>query len=608
MSRNPDPDYPFKMVERRSRGHLYAATKKRIPSTTSDKIISTDIFWGKLEETEANDDFKYRFIPNKSFCLLEEAERSRFIFPPDWDISEYNKLKDKQISLAAEIIGVVDSSTLYGDIWLMNTIAEKTGLLADLAKVFDGNRVKVEDTLTLAYHMYLTRFSWNRIHDWQRIAKTPTPESRPLTSGYITEFAQSITEKHRSSLLRLRLNKAADDDLICIDTTTHSAYGGKRLSDIDWGNNKDDKQLPCTVDVLAYSLKEHQPVYYRSLPGNMVDIHTPKLIMDEMKALGFKNSFISVTDRGFDSDDLLQWHIKNRFPFITMGKIGTRYINKYIPEFEYVGIPCDMDMDYDEMLYYRQHKEDYTFIDTDGNEYSGEITVNLYFNPKFIGQKQFNLKKDIQEEADQLINYGGQQKPMSDEEVKKFKYHKIERDEQSLVVTGFTEKHEKVSKAKRSVGFFAVLTYQVDLDPVETLKTYELRQEQENCFEIEKEQMDQDKQDVWTEGSKTGRKFITFVGNTLICYARNMWKKDPELFDTFDSTAAIFDRMRSIRFLSHPACPTQITPLVGDQVLVAKKFEMTVPDEALPQKEREAKPKVSKKKASKKAPRKHVNY
>ncbi|MBR2810369.1 MAG: hypothetical protein IKD69_03220, partial [Solobacterium sp.] len=101
MSRNPDPDYPFKMVERRSRGHLYAATKKRIPSTTSDKIISTDIFWGKLEETEANDDFKYRFIPNKSFCLLEEAERSRFIFPPDWDISEYNKLKDKQISLAA---------------------------------------------------------------------------------------------------------------------------------------------------------------------------------------------------------------------------------------------------------------------------------------------------------------------------------------------------------------------------------------------------------------------------------------------------------------------------------------------------------------------------
>ena len=67
-----------------------------------------------------------------------------------------------------------DVNRFYGDIWLLEQVALKTGIRQDLSTVFEGNAEMVNDILTLAFFPYLTGYTYNRLARWQRIAKAPS--------------------------------------------------------------------------------------------------------------------------------------------------------------------------------------------------------------------------------------------------------------------------------------------------------------------------------------------------------------------------------------------------------------------------------------------------
>ena len=612
MPRHRNPDYERTLTLRTSRNRLYASAKKLYTSDEDGKTRITDVYWGTLEELpEGTGEFRYYFRPNHAYMLLSQEERDNFIYPSDWDLTECEKLNQKTEDRYQAIISAVDESFLYGDIMLMNRIAQDTKMLSHLKKVFDGNEVMVQDTLTLAYHMFLTKHSWNRVDKWQKIEKTPSPISeRMLTVPYITRFTQSITEQNRSDLIRLRMRMIDNDDLVCIDSTTHSGYGGKRLSEIDFGYNKDDKQLPCTVEAMAYSMNCHMPVYYQTFQGNMVDIRTTELVMEELHSLGFQNKVVSCTDRGYFCDDELQWHIKKGIPLLTFAKVDSSIVKKHIPDIMYTGAPSGMTIDPAEKIYYGQYDEPYSFIDTDGTEYIDNLKINLYFNPNFRPPKQTEMDIKIQEERRILAEYTATKRYMSDEEVKKFRYHTVKRDRETCEAIEFSTNEKKIRNVQKCFGFYAIVTYGLEeYEPIPVLKIYALRGEQEQCFEIMKEINGMDKHSCWSEDGMYGRRFITFVGNCMVSYARSQWRNDQELFDKFDSTMEMFDEMRPIKWISHKGSKPRITPLVKDQILVAEKFSLDIPDYALPVKERTTKSKKTSHKVRRKTPlKKHSSY
>ena len=84
--------------------------------------------------------------------------------------------------------------------------------------VFEGNKEKVDDIMTLAMFPYISSYSYSRLARWQRYTKTPS--AREMSPGDITRLTQSITEKDRQALLRLRSERIGKMELCAVDSTS----------------------------------------------------------------------------------------------------------------------------------------------------------------------------------------------------------------------------------------------------------------------------------------------------------------------------------------------------------------------------------------------------
>ena len=131
------------------------------------------IHWGCFDPQ------KKTFTPNLAFLLLTPEERKKYIFPEDWDLTAIETMAGMRGP--GRLPQTRHGDRLYGDVWLLEQIAEKTGLRKDLLTVFDGNEEVVDMVLTLAMFPYISRYSYNRLPRWQRIVRTPCEE--PLTAS-----------------------------------------------------------------------------------------------------------------------------------------------------------------------------------------------------------------------------------------------------------------------------------------------------------------------------------------------------------------------------------------------------------------------------------------
>ena len=169
-----------------------------------------------------------------------------------------------------------DSNLLYGDIWLLEQVAERTGLRSDLIKAFDGNKEMADAILTMAMYQVANGGSFNRMAHWQRIEKVPF--KTPLTAQLITHLTQKVTEANRMELFRLRMARVKDGDLCALDSTSRSAYGDS-LADIMWGNNKEHLPLRQTTDVIVYNLATHMPLPYRYMPLSAAPVPSSSVLL-----------------------------------------------------------------------------------------------------------------------------------------------------------------------------------------------------------------------------------------------------------------------------------------------------------------------------------------
>ena len=153
-----------------------------------------------------------------------------------------------------------------------------------------------------------------------------------------------------------------------------------------------------------------------------------------------------------------------------------------------------------------------------------------------------------------------------------------------------------------TAGFFASKTIGVDMDPLQAMNNYGMRDEQEKCFALQKGPLGHDRLRTWSEGGKRGRMFIYFVGLILASYVRSVWQKDDVLRKKFSSTEAVLAEMRTIRCIEHTGKMKFITPFVGSQVAICKAFGFTIPDGCAPVYVSKAKP-VSRKRGRPASPK-----
>jgi transposase len=162
-----------------------------------------------------------------------------------------------------------------------------------------------------------------------------------------------------------------------------------------------------------------------------------------------------------------------------------------------------------------------------------------------------------------------------------YRYFNVSYNQATRVIESYTPNDKKIAKARLVSGFFSIITHKLELTAMETLETYQLRDEQEKYFQQMKDQMSADRQRNWSEEGKTGRLFILFVSMIISSYVRHIWKST-ELHEHFTSSLEILDEMRSIRCIEHMNREKFITPFIGDQIGICKAFGFEVPKGCAP--------------------------
>lgn len=573
MARPVDPNAQYRVKPHVMKGYIYASTQPPyIDKNTGEKKYRY-IHWGTVDEDR-------KFIPSTPFYLASPEERAKLIFPEDWDISEAEKLTGLR-KPGRPSYDVDCQNRLYGDVWLLEQVANKTGIRRDLETVFNGNREIVDDILTLAMFPYLTQFTYNRTARWQRVSKAPS--SRELTSTEITRLTQSITEQHRMDILRLRAARLEKDELCAVDSTSRAAYGNS-LADIRWGRNKEHLPLQQTIEVVVYTLSSHMPVYYRTFPGNMPDSRSLEVILTDLEHAGFKD-LILITDRGYETLRNLEKFILCGQAMVMCTKTSQKEVTQVIRELgEFGATPTGMDVDPDARIYYKQYDIDYEVESIGSSSKTADrLKLSLYFDPIRRGIELMDLDIAIQVQKnalDELIR----SKSVLDNDTaikREYCYYKVVYDPTTRVIQSYETNEKKLAKARSLSGFFSIMTHRLEFDAMETFRTYHLRDEQEKYFQQMKDQMVSDRQRNWSEEGKTGRLFILFVSLILSSYVRHVWK-NTRLHDIFSSSLDILDEMRSIRCIEHTNRAKVITPFVGAQVDICNVFGFEIPKGCAP--------------------------
>lgn len=573
MGRSVDPNAQYRVKPHVTKGYTYASTQPPYIDTDTGKKKYRYVHWGTVDENR-------KFIPGSSFYLASPEERARLIFPEDWDMSEAEKFTGLRKPGRPAYDGNCQNR-LYGDVWMLEQVATKTGIRQDLEAVFGGNREIVDDILTLAMFPYLTKFNYSRVARWQRAAKSPS--SRDLTPTEITRLTQSITEQHRMDFLRLRAARLGKDELCAVDSTSRSAYGNS-LADIHWGRNKDRLPLEQTTEVVVYTLSSHMPVYYRTFPGNMPDSRSLDTIFTDLDHAGFRN-LVLVTDRGYDTLRNLEKYILRGQPMVMCAKTGQREVAKAIQGLgEFGAIPEGMAIDPDARIYYRQFDIDYE-VESIGrsSKASDRLKLNLFFDPVRRGIELMELGIAISLQEAALAELMESRDILGDDATirRNYCYYKIVYDPDTRAIKSFELNEKKVVKARSLSGFFSIMTHGLDYDAMRAFRTYRLRDEQEKYFQQMKNQMVADRQRNWSEEGKTGRLFILFVSLVLSSYVRHVWKST-RLHELFPSSLDVLDEMRPIRCIEHTNRAKVITPFVGTQVDICEEFGFDIPEGCAP--------------------------
>lgn len=613
MSRKVDPTTRYRVRIHNDRNYIYASVQETTVSSKTGKKYPKTINLGTLDEN-------YVFTPNATFRLMPLEERSKYIFPEGWDISSieslnpsfektdnHSKTTGVEVDLGkSEANGKTDPETddkhdprpssttldqfnnkLYGGFWLLEQLSRDCGLYDDLLKTFKGNYSKVHEVLSLAFFPYLSGKNYSRFAKWQNTNKTLV--DYPLKPYTITRIAQSITDDDRMSLIRMRLERLPDGARLDCDSTSRSAWG-KCLADIRWGKNKDNSKLRNTVEVVVYSLTTHEPVYYRSFPGNTSDMSTIRTILSDLNAVGIKTKDIMfITDRGYTSIENIAAMVSVGLSFVVCSKTCAFPVIDELEGLAYdeAGLPLDMQYDSTQRLYYTQVEiPAFTAKLSDGTPVRiGKLKANLFLNPRNRIDELGALRQDIDKERAELID--AVEKGFVPKSIKKynalFSYFKVtlKKDQnKNPVGIQYVECSDKIKKEKALCGFFSSLMYRMELTAREALQTYKERDEQEKNFDQMKNQMHFRVQRCSAEDSKNGMSFIMFVGLIPISKLRHTWRNS--MSDDYASTLDMLDEMEPIRFSEYTDGNTHMTSFTTKQVTISRACNIEPPLECIP--------------------------
>lgn len=571
MGRVKDPNTKYRMKLFVSNNHRYAVTSD--PGYNQDrKWVSNITTWGNLSETCV-------FSPNVRFVLLPQEEKSKFIFPPEWDISAAYAAMSVPDE-GGDLYSGEDKYRIYGDSLLLDEIATSCFLKEDLTSVFGEETTK--ELLTISYFYLETGKNLCRLEAEAKVQWFPAENG--LSPERITRLSQSITKEQIDTFMSLRRQRyEGNGRWFGVDSSSISNYS-KHLSDAKWGKNKEHDPLKQLNILVMYDMVSELPAHYRNLPGNMPDSRTLRLLFEELKSAGF-NEFGLVLDRAYLTKENLDLFVLNGYKGIFMAKTSDSAVKNeiirlssretsikrtgvFLPEFDCYAKEC---------IY------PYSYKETAGKGRGTELDQRLclFFDPELQGAEDKELSKEIIECTKSLDEYLKQAIPVDEKILKRLKkYFDLTVDENS-VITSYSLNRNRVDEKSERNGYFAVVCVNMDkkdFDASWILSTYHKRDLQEKAFMYMKNWQNGRRLRTSTEPSTEGRRFFQFVTLIINCQLHHLYFRTSEAFQKVIPTPwQMLDEMRSVRYVQLKGRKTKVSEFVGKQVDIFDELGFEVP-------------------------------
>ena len=353
---------------------------------------------------------KYGVIKFKQFFLDEHPELENFIVSWTKDGFSFKLADEEEFST---IIERPIEKKLAGASWALQKLMGDCGIGDALRETFSKYKRHLK-LLSLVIYMVIKRT--NAMHHYEPFSKvTWLPWSRTMNDGQITRLFQSITYdeviRFFNALNRNYCQKYGKDFykrvFVALDSTSISTYSNN-LSLAEYGHNKDGDDIPQINYMLVCDEISGLPIYAKVYKGNVVDVTTVKNLLAELKIMHsrvtssndkeeFVPTLIFVTDRGYDSEDNLQYYLIHGYSFVIRSMLRSKWVLDVLLE-NYAKLMDDNSLD----TYTSQHmctaQVEYKYDDypvdkrNKNNKTTANVYVHMYFDERIRANSRATIK------------------------------------------------------------------------------------------------------------------------------------------------------------------------------------------------------------------------
>lgn len=510
--------------EQKIKGKTYVY--EAIASWDKDKKRSEQkrVYIGTKDETSGE------FIPNKKYCELYGGK-------PE---------PDNNVTLPS-IIKTVD----YGDIYLMEQIANEAGLTNVLEKVFPTT---YREILTCAFYLVTAKGALSLCNQWSESASVP--KGLKLASQRISELLRSIDENSRMNFYRQWVSMRQDKEYLAFDISSVSSYS-ELIEYVEYGYNRDKEDLPQINIAMLFGEETKLPVFCRIYPGSIKDVSTLTGMVSFMDILKI-NRMHFVMDKGFYSEKGINALLTKRTKF----SIGVPFSTSMAKE---AALECIADI-----------RNPSNAIEVNGqliyaktsliNMHDRRAYIHVYFDEKkqtamrtnFI-QKLLNLEEGLKK---------GHVKP-NDKTVQK--YLTLRNSKNGLNI----RRNQQTIEAETALyGFFVILSND-SKDAKYILNVYRTKDVVEKSFDNLKNDLDLDRLNIHSDAAMEGRVFIGFIALILTSRIRNVMQQCA-LYKSF-TFSSLLTELKKLKCVHFSGGKSMFTELTKSQKAIYKAFQMDVP-------------------------------
>jgi hypothetical protein len=435
---------------------------------------------------------------NKQVCIGKIDPKSGEFIPS-------RRLDPKQAAVRDPAVTV--TTLIVGPTILLDRITAELELDRILKACFPENYQQI---LCMAYYITIRGGPLSHCEAWSK--SHAHPYTRSLTSQRISEIFLSMREDGWQTFFSRWAKKILEHDYLCYDITSVSSYA--ELNEyVKYGYNRDGDKLKQINLAMLFGQESRLPVYYHSLPGNIIDVSTLHNFLETFRYLELPKLHL-VMDRGFYSQKNVDELLAARDKFTLAVPSRVKWVQKAI----------------DETRDAMHGPEGYRKVD-------GEIIyVHTMLHPWGKGRRRcyLHLYCNAYAAADYFDGFT-EELLIYKEELESGKRVSSHEDAykdffiiKGTPIRGRTVLYndEAIQKYRNQyAGFHAILTDDIK-DPVEALRVYRDKDAVEKCFDDLKNQLDMKRLRIHSSLAMDGRLFVQFIALIYMSALRRDMRKN----------------------------------------------------------------------------------